>query len=89
MKLANLKAYSIVNLSDRFFEDRAKDGKPMDSLVEIKFFNYDQKYLLDSDYSTILTDLRYNNFDGVLNETITKLLNLKLQLTFMSSSNRN
>jgi hypothetical protein len=37
MKLQFLKAYSIINISDRFFDDKMKDGKPLDP-AEIKFF---------------------------------------------------
>ena len=37
MQLTLLKAYSIVNLSDLFFENRMKDGKPLEP-SDIRFF---------------------------------------------------
>ncbi len=40
IKLSFLKSYSIQNLSDRFFEEKMKDGKPLGPLA-ITFFSYD------------------------------------------------
>lgn len=46
MKLSFLKAYSIINVSDQFFEEKMKDGKSLDP-IEIRFFNFDNKYILE------------------------------------------
>lgn len=40
MQLNFLKAFSIVNISDAFFENRMKDGKPLEPF-EVKLFNFD------------------------------------------------
>ena len=37
MQLTLLKAYSLINLSDLFFENRMKDGKPLEP-SDIRFF---------------------------------------------------
>jgi len=37
MKLSFLKAFSIANLSDAFFDNKMKEGKPLDPM-EIKFY---------------------------------------------------
>jgi hypothetical protein len=56
MQLSWLKAFSIINLSDVFFENRMKDGKSLDP-SEIRFFQYDQKWTLDLDYETLLNEM--------------------------------
>lgn len=41
------------------------------------------------DYDTILNEMRYNEFKGTVDEDLTRRMNLKMQLTLMSSINRN
>ena len=88
MQLTWLKAYSIINVSDLFFENRIKDGKSLDP-SEIHFFAADPSRALDLDYDQILIEIRYNEFKGTLDQQITNELGLKLQLTLISSIMKN
>lgn len=84
MNLNFLKAYSIVNVSDLFLENKMKDGKTLEPF-DINFYKYDHKWILDENYDTLLSDMRFNKFDGEIDHQITKELNLKLQITILSS----
>lgn len=53
MKISLLKAYQIINLSDKFFEEKMRDGKSYEPSEVIQFFHYDPKYNLDQDYDRI------------------------------------
>lgn len=64
MRIQILKAYQVINLSDKFFEEKMKDGKPLEATEVIKFVSYDQKYTLDLDYDRILKELRDGEFTG-------------------------
>lgn len=71
MKISILKAYSIINLSDRFFEKRMADGRVDLADELIKFIQYDQKYNLDNDYDRILQDIREDELTSKYDDEIT------------------
>jgi len=71
MKISILKAYSIINLSDRFFEKRMADGRVDQADELIKFIQYDQKYNLDNDYDRILQDIREDELTSSYDDEIT------------------
>jgi hypothetical protein len=62
MRISVLRAYSIVNLSDKFFEESMKDGIPYRMKENIEFINVldDKKYShnLDLDYDKILKEIK-------------------------------
>ena len=88
MTLSFLKAFSIINVSDAFFENLMRDGKPLETF-DVRLFQMDSsKWTLDLDYDVILNEMRYNEFKGVPDEQLTAQLGLKLQLTMLSSINR-
>jgi len=71
MKISILKAYSIINLSDRFFEKRMADGRVDLADEPIKLIQCDQKYNLDNDYDRILQDIREDELTSKYDEEIT------------------
>lgn len=71
MKISILKAYRVVNLSDMFFDEKMRDGKPFEPEEIIQFFQYDPKYNVDQDYDRILKDQRENEFTGKIDDEIT------------------
>jgi hypothetical protein len=87
MTLTFLKAYSIINVSDVFFEHHMTEGRPLDPF-EVRFYQIDNEWTLDLDYNTILNKMRYNEIKSVLDEQLTAMLDLKLQLTLLSCISR-
>lgn len=87
MTLTFLKAFSIINVSDVFFEHHMTEGRPLDPF-EVRFYQVDNEWTLDLDYNTILNKMRYNEIKSVLDEQLTAMLDLKLQLTLLSSISR-
>lgn len=85
MRISVLKAYRIINISDKFFDEKMKDGFPVEMDDYLRFFNFDGKHALDSDYDRILKECKEGDFNGVIDEELSSLLNLRLQFTMLSN----
>lgn len=66
-----------------------KDGRTSYDTKSLKFFAYDHKYQLESDYKNIITELKSGLFVAILDDHISDNLGLRLNYTMISSINKN
>ena len=79
----------MVNLSSKFFDEQIKDGTTSYDTENVKFFAYDHKYQLESEYIRIIQELKNSEFIATRDDHITDNLGLRLNYTLISSINKN
>jgi hypothetical protein len=66
-----------------------KDGKTSYDTENVKFFAYDHKYQLESDYVEINYKLKNSEFIATRDDQTTDNLGLRINYTLISSINKN